>query len=116
MNPGEAKFNRLGARATGNPERDRLGGSSPLALSMNPKSSHSRKLTFGEHDVHAALQGLSRKLAEQGVHGAEIRILGSVALICALPGTRRLTTDFDAISATPAFRVAAVEVGRTATS
>ena len=59
----------------------------------------------------SALQGLSRGLAAKGVHDAEIRIFGSVALICAFPDARRLTTDLDVILSTPVFLTVAEDVG-----
>lgn len=71
-----------------------------------------KKLVFGEEEVLAALQGISSALGEKGLRGVEIHIYGSVALICAFPGTRRLTTDIDAVASSPVVLTVAEEVGK----
>lgn len=111
MNIGGPTSNRQDGKKTLDTAKDQLGDSSLAPPPAASASALGKMLSFGEKEIHEALRGLSRALGEKGVQGAEIRILGSVALICAFPGSRRLTTDLDAICATPAFHAAALEVG-----
>jgi hypothetical protein len=71
-----------------------------------------RLRVFGEDEVLTALQGIAHALKERRLPGAEIRIYGSVAMICAFPGTRRVTTDVDVVVSSPVVLSIAEEVGR----